>query len=298
MDKPELLSVWILPLFLTAAYPLLQAWRHYRRTSLAHAVLWTSVAWLGWSALLFFALPLALRSPSAFVAGRYAALCLIGCAGVAVLGARQPGAGAWNFVVLGLLAVFLLSWAEGFLTGSEVEIGPVRAIFLAGTLGVVVLNYLPTRLGPAAMLLATGCTWEFWNLLRPDTGKAAPLHFPADLALSGAFLGVAVWSAWATIRFRPAPPSAVDQLWRDFRDAYGLFWAARLRDQFNRSAVHAGLGVELRWRGLTNVARAAPPDASQAAASLELLQALLKRFGLLSAGGERSYEANARASSR
>jgi hypothetical protein len=135
-------------------------------------------------------------------------------------------------------------------------------------------------------------------LLYPDTGKAAPFHFAADLALSGAFVGLAVWTAWGSIRFRPVAPSAVDQVWRDFRDAYGLFWAARLRDQFNRSAVHACLGVELRWRGLTSVASVAPPDASQAVASLELLQALLKRFGLLSAGGDRSYEANARASSR
>jgi hypothetical protein len=39
---------------------------------------------------------------------RYLALCLTGCVGVAVLGARRPGVGAWDFVLLGLLAVLLL----------------------------------------------------------------------------------------------------------------------------------------------------------------------------------------------
>src|SRR5205085_1522448 len=134
-------------ILLTAAYPLARAWLRHRRTSLAHALAWAAFAWLAWLGVL---------SAVAFgggeaVTGRYLALCLTGCAGVAVLGARRPGVAAWNFVVLGLLVVLLLPLAEGF---GRLHLSWPRLLFLAGTLAVGFLNYLPTRLGPAALLMA------------------------------------------------------------------------------------------------------------------------------------------------
>src|SRR6516225_7885921 len=113
------MSVFALLVYVTGAYPLVSGWRCLRQTSLSHAYAWTCVAWLVWAAVL----ALAPNAVSPVVsAGRYLGLCLIGCAGVAVLGARRPGVGAWNFVVLGLLAVLLLAWAEEFLIGSDVQL--------------------------------------------------------------------------------------------------------------------------------------------------------------------------------
>src|SRR5262249_16237826 len=43
--------------------------------------------------------------------------------------------------------------------------------------------------------------------------------------------------------------SSFDGLWRDFRDRYGVFWAQRVREQYNRSAAHAGLPGFLSWYG-------------------------------------------------
>src|SRR5262249_53959639 len=124
------MSVFALLIYVTGAYPLVIGWRCLRQTSLSHAYAWMIVAWLVWAAVLALALHVA--SP-VVGAGRYLGLCLIGCTGVAVLGARLPGASAWNFVVGGLLAVLLLAWAEGLLTGTEVQFTALRMVFLAGT---------------------------------------------------------------------------------------------------------------------------------------------------------------------
>src|SRR5262249_5208603 len=85
-------------------------WRANRQTSLSHAVAWGIAAWLAWVGV-FLADDLGNGAPTH--TGRYVALCFTSAAGVAVLGARRPGVGAWNFVVAGLLAVLLLPIAEG-----------------------------------------------------------------------------------------------------------------------------------------------------------------------------------------
>src|SRR5205823_3045479 len=85
---------------------------------------------------------------------RYLALCLTGAAGVAVLGARRPHAGAWNLVVLGLLAIMLLPLGEHLVVGTP-PLDGLRAFFLAATLTVGILNYVPTAVAIPALLL--GC---------------------------------------------------------------------------------------------------------------------------------------------
>src|SRR5262249_52779753 len=149
----------------------------------------------------------------------------------------------------------------------------IRSVFLAATLGVGILNYLPTRLGPAVILLAIGCGLELWKLVDP-----AAVSF--DLPLTGMIFGLVPWAAWAALRWQTPPLSDFDRLWRGFRDSYGLVWGQRLREQFNRSVQHAGLPVELRWRGLEWLTDEARVDHNLQAICLETLQALLKRFGL------------------
>src|SRR5689334_4286773 len=91
-------------LLLSAAYPLGVAWLKNRRSPLRHPLLWAWLAWLVWLVVVGGG---ALQPVFDGPLGRYLALCLTGCAGVAVLGARKPIAAAWHFVVVGLLAVLL-----------------------------------------------------------------------------------------------------------------------------------------------------------------------------------------------
>jgi hypothetical protein len=254
------MAVISLLVLLADAYPLARAWRANRHTSLAHVVVWAAGAWAGWVGVVVLGV---LRGPAGGLeAARLVALALTGCAGVAVLGARRPGVTAWNGVVAGLLAVMLLPLAERLLAGGTLR-DPVRVVFVAGTLAVGVLNYLPTRLAPAALVLGAGCAWEAAALLVPGAT-------PGDWR---GWLGVALtpWLAQVAWARRPAPASALDRLWLDFRDRFGLVWGQRLREQFNRAAANAGLPARLAWAGLR-------PRGAADEAALAALRALLKRF--------------------
>jgi len=253
-------------ILLTGVYPLALAWRANRQTTLVHALGWATAAWLAWLPALLLT---DLRPGTAAALVRYAAVCLTGCAGVAVLGARRPGATAWNFVVLAQLAVLLLPIAEGL---GELRLDALRLVFLAATLAVGALNYLPTRLAAAVVCLAIGCGVELTLLASAgEAGNALERAAP----LSRCLLAASPWFAWVQIRTRAVPASEFDRLWLGFRDRYGLVWGQRVREQFNRAAVNAGWSVVLRWRGLRWQPGAEPRGDAQTAA----LRALLKRFG-------------------
>lgn len=237
---------------LAGFYPLARAGAANRATTLRSALGWAALAWSAWTGALWDEGSLLLP---------YLALCLSGCAGVAVLGARRPGAAAWNFVVAGLLAALLLPAASGLGTP---RLEPAHLIFLGATLAVSLLNYLPTRLGWVVPLFGIAGGLEFARLAGANVPDAARWGGKALLALGP-------WVAWLLL-LRPRPARAVDRLWLGFRDRFGFLWAQRVREQFNRAAAHAGWPMRLEWSGL----RSPSSDDSEALAAL---QALLKRFG-------------------
>jgi len=181
---------------------------------------------------------------------------------VGVLGARRRGVGAWNFVVLGLLVVHLLPLAEGF---GRLHLSLPRLLFLAGTLAVGLLNYLPTRLWPAALLIAAGCGAELGSLM---TGANGPALGAGRLALAAA-----PWAAFVLMRRRAETVPEPDRTWLRFRDSFGGLWGERVREQFNRAAANAGSMGRLGWGGL----HGAP--AAEREPLLATLRALLTRFG-------------------
>jgi hypothetical protein len=250
-------------LLLTGFYPLGRSLRANRRTTLWQPLLWASVAWAAW---LIVAGSRLLSGPEQTGRlGPYLALCLTSCAGVAVLGARRPGNAAWNFIVVALLAVLLLPVLNGL---GEPRLDPAHAVFLGLTLLVPVLNYLPTRLGLAALLLAAGCVSEFAFVLGLDWPQTAR-------SLGVGLLAASPWVAWWSIRDRRTARTEFDRLWLAYRDRFGFVWGQRMREQFNRAAHHAGWPVVLRWSGLET-----PTDAAvDTAWLLATLRAVLKRFG-------------------
>jgi hypothetical protein len=241
---------------LMGLYPLSRARAANHATTLTSTLLWAAAAQLG--------LALAATDPNSLTLA-YLALCLSGCVGVAVLGARRPGVGAWNLVVGGLLAVFLLPIATGLGTP---RLEMAHLLFLGATLAVGLLNYLPTRLGAAALLLTPG--------LVVAMARLAGVDVPANLSRIGYFSqALAPWAAWLILR-QAGPRGEMNRMWLGFRDSYGFLWAQRVREQFNRSAVSAGLRTELGWSGLQ-------PAGVDDEASLTILRALLKRFGTVQA---------------
>jgi hypothetical protein len=256
-------------LFLTGAIPLWFAWRANRQTSLLQAVNWAVTAWTVWG------LSLAASGTANVLLLHYLALCLTGCAAVAVLGARRPGVTAWNFVVLGLLAVHLLPLAEGALTGSGLQLDRFRIVFLSLTVAVGILNYLPTRLAAATILAAVGCGFELTRLA--DAAQAGMSEGTSWLSV--VWLTLVPWMGFVAMRGRVPASSGFDCLWLDFRDRFGLVWGQRLREQFNSSARHAGWPVVLRWQGLRLSQGGVLPGSDVLAEMLRTLAALMKRFG-------------------
>src|SRR5882724_4417194 len=129
------MSILLACLILVGVIPFAVALWANRTTSLFHALVWSLVAWLSWGVA--FLLDDAERA--GLDPGRYCALCLTGCAGVAVLGARRPHVFAWNFVVLGLFAVMVLPLVETSIIGTH-SLDGLRIFFLIGTIAVGILN--------------------------------------------------------------------------------------------------------------------------------------------------------------
>jgi hypothetical protein len=247
----------------TGIYPLVKALRANRATTLWQPLLWALAAWAAWVGVAWLRM---LRPGGEERLAAYGALCLTGCAGIAVLGARRPGAAAWNFVVVGLLAVLLLPILNGL---GELRLEPAQEIFLAVTLFVPLVNYLPTRLGPEAIAAAAGYGWEMMRLL----GWIAPTRSPW---LGLFLLALTPWTGWAFLAASEPALAEFDRLWLAYRDRFGFLWGQRMREQFNRAAHRAGWPVVLRWSGLQATAAEPAPDP---AALVAMLRAVLKRFG-------------------
>jgi hypothetical protein len=244
-------------LLLTGLYPLYRAWRAVRQTTLRHAMLWALAAWLAW--IVAWAV--------GGVGWRYFALSLAGCAGVAVLGARRPGAAAWNFAVAGLLLVLALPYLRGL---GELRLEAANLGLLGVVLAVCVANYLPTRGGLAALLFGVSCGVELGVL-----GEAVKV----EEGVMPLMLAVVPWLWLARLRRARGDSSEADRLWRAFRDAFGFLWAQRIRDQFNRAAGNAGLAVQMGRDGL----RGDPAGGERA---LQLLRSVLRRFDARAPAGE------------
>jgi len=265
-------SVILLLVFVTDVFPFWRAVRAHRGTTLVSSILWGFAALMAWiTAVLIDVLQPKLES----TLPGYLALGLTGCASMAVLGARRPGAGAWNFVILGLLAVMLFLWLEGRLAEDDLILQRVRTVFLASTVTIGVLNYLPTRLAAASVLLALGCAGELSIISGSESLQKALV--PAR-NFSRLMVALVPWVAYARLRWQHLPGPEFDKLWLRFRNNYGLVWAQRLREQFNQSVKHSNWPVILRWQGLCVIPGERPASDEDRQEMLANLRALMKRF--------------------
>jgi hypothetical protein len=264
-----------------AVVPLRDAWRGARGTALRAAILWAILA-IGLGALEQIA---ALREPFATgrpVAGHWSYLATLTAfaASISVLNARRPGGGAWAILMGLLVLVFLLPWVEGsgLARGGDgwdrLRLDSPWTLFY----GVIVLaggtNYLPTRYGPAAAWLIAAFLLELLGLTRTDW----PLTWRARIwSASSWALAASAWTAWVLGTAREDLPPGPERLWVWFRDHWGVVWALRVQDRFNRSAEATGWPVRLAWPGFVPAPRS--DEAVETSVAVEAtLKGLLRRF--------------------
>lgn len=164
---------------------------------------------------------------------------------MAVLGARRPGIGAWNFFVV-LPMVVVLHWPAV----SQVAAGSFDSTFELPTpmmLGVILViimglgNYFGTRFTLPVILVAAGLCLVLRTLSQPDTSRSSDLGqiIPIASLLLSAAAGLFVYrsrSMRAPIEPEGDLDARVNRMWIDFQEVFGIVWAKRVMDRLNQFA--------------------------------------------------------------
>jgi len=170
-----------------------------------------------------------------------------------LLNARVPGSRVWAGLMALLVLVFLIPWLEASLRMRRAqELAPLHldspwTLFYGFMVAVGVTSYLPTRFGLAAAGFAVTFCLEYFALTRLDWPPERRAVIWSWLAWT---VGLNVWIARWRADHGPVSRHPLERLWFWFRDAWGVVWALRIRDRFNRTAELKGWPVRLSWFGL------------------------------------------------
>jgi hypothetical protein len=216
------------------------------QTTLAGPWWWSLAAVIGWAGV-ELAGALGGINTGHLEALRLSAISLSFCPMVAVLGAKRPQNGAWNFVVLSLWGIVALPAAENFFLhpGQRLMLGDARAWFLWVLILLGPINYVPTRFRVASLWLAAGQVVALSPYL-------ALIHRPLFSHYSPVGLLIAInatRSGWIAARWFNAGTRHYDRCWLNFRDSFGLLWALRVQERVNAVARQNGWDIELNWSG-------------------------------------------------
>ncbi len=204
---------------------------------------------------------------------RYLAGILLLAPQLALLGAKRPQNGAWQWVVVAFLALLALPAGNQWLyrPGGVFQLDPAWQWLLLVVALIGVVNHLPTARGLAAICYAAAqVCWlgdQFPVWLR--------FEIPAREAIGLSFICAAAWMAARTPRRTTRSP--LDRLWLDFRDAFGVAWTLRVAEQFNATAARSGWPIALAWKGALHAASESN-DQPQPPAATQCLENLLRRF--------------------
>jgi hypothetical protein len=251
---PGRAPVWLAVALATAAWPCWEAWRATRGTALRPAVVWAALAIaaaiaaqvVGWVEPIDGGRPGAGRLT---YLSTLAALAALG----SVLNARAPGGRVWAGLMAIMVLVFLIPWLEGPWRMRRaggltlLHLDAPWTIFYIFLVIVGVTNYLPTRFGAAAAMLAVGLVLEYLGVTRDDWPASRRAAFWAWSSWS---LAAAAWLAHRGGRRASAAGTRLERIWFWFRDFWGVVWALRMLERFNRTAELKGWAVRLGWFGL------------------------------------------------
>ena len=203
---------------------------------------------------------------------------------VAALGARRPGSRVWSwFVVLPVMVVLLLPAVTAW--NRDLRPTPLRLeIPMLAGYGLVLLmgagNYLGTRFALSGFLVAAACL----IVVCPMSELATRLSWSRTTASPDGNNSASAWRRGLA----PGRPgvaagtaqNAIERVWNDFRDFFGVVWGRRFMDRVNDAAWHEGWPVRLHFDGLASADASKPVDLSpeQLARIEQVLRWLLRRF--------------------
>ena len=273
----------VIVVLVVASRSLFEAWHDVRGTALRPALVWAILA----LALAVFAQAAALTQALATgrtLAERFTYLCVLALLAAlgSVLNARTPGGKAWACLMMLLVVVFLIPWLEDqtrvrrAMSLVPLHLDAPWSIFYGMVVVVAVTNYLPTRFGPAAAALAVLFILEYLAISPTPWPPARRAMVWSWIGWLLAFaLALARWSA----RRMEQAQSPFERLWFWFRDNWGVVWALRVLERFNRAAEVSHWPVRLTWFGLVPLSGEAGAGPAPSAAELETtFRNLMKRF--------------------
>lgn len=213
-------------------------------------------------------------------AWRFVAATSIFSPWMSLIGAKRPQDSAWHFIVASLWGMQALPAAEVLFLrpGQPLAIIDFRAYFLIALVVLTFLIHLPTRYALAGALASAGQLALVWNVLPwsdPSSNNAVPVAIAT--ALFAAATLVSLWQMWC----KPKKDSPFDNVWSDFRDAFGALWSARVMERVNAAAVLYQWPFRLGWMGFHDAAEPNRKAEISPALAVELrrvLDGLLRRF--------------------
>lgn len=222
-----------------------------RQTTLVTAIRWawaTAVAFgISLGSLTFAQSPQVLVQQCFYWTG-VIALCPL----IAVLGAQRPGVRVWNgFVLVPLVAVLgwpaLTVWFRGFPPAPlRIETPTALGIAVVATMGLGNYVLIP-RWSLAVVLYGAAITFTLLPLTQVE--ELSPVWHLAAFPC----LGLAALAGWFGSRGGERHSDPLEQMWADFRDRFGLVWAARIRERVNASAEQEKWCWRLEMQGFQRI---------------------------------------------
>ncbi len=184
---------------------------------------------------------------------RYAAAMTTFCPSMALLGAKRPQDHGWQWVVVTLLATLWLPVVQWYLLHGAGPLVLFAAwhLFVVALLVVGLLNYLPTRMAAAQLLVTLGQLALLADVTFGQTMVGERRLAPWAAATAMACFLMAAGTAYCLAHRKAV--LGYDRLWLDFRDRFGAFWAVRVMQRVNETADLESWNVRLEWSGLQRV---------------------------------------------
>ena len=221
-----------------------------------------------------------LADPATQSAARLMVAAVAVCPAMSLLGAKRPQHGVWQLIVATLGFVLAMPALSAILVrpGSLPHLHMLERFFLPVLVGVGWMNFIATRRGLAASLVAVGQLGLMWQFL-PGASCEQPPAVLFDAVCScliavGAVLAVAQSNRGSRRSAGVGVAAAIEPAFLAVRETLGAAWALRICERFNSIAATRAWPCRLRFAGLEGDLTAGAWERD----AVRCLRSILRRF--------------------